>query len=192
MRLASLLLPALLPQLDPRAAQAALQLGASGAAYKLRLPTPLGIAFEEKEHDAQAGVVVAALVAGGNAERDGRVHVGDELLACSAVVLGGESALLTVGGGAQYTNWKRQIIPCTNIGFDEIMAALGSNSGRFGYTDVLLELRHTADSKPGAFQPASERQRLVDQPEEEWDARRGTSVNGKSTPLRAPRDDFDW
>jgi hypothetical protein len=47
---------------------------------------------------------VAQLVDGGNAERDGRIWVGDRLVSTSAVLLGGESALLTVGGGNQFAH----------------------------------------------------------------------------------------
>ena len=38
------------------------------------------------------------------------------------------------------------------------MAAIGSNEGRYGYTDVVLELAHTDASKPRAV-PSSERSR---------------------------------
>ena len=69
----------------------------------------------------------------GNAERDGRILVGDELVTCSAVILGGDSALVTIGRSSQYTNWKRELIPVSKMDFDAIMAAIGSNSGRYGY-----------------------------------------------------------
>ena len=152
---------------------------------------PLGIAFEECVAGSPNGVVVASLVRGGNAEADGRIWKGDILIRCSAVILGGDSALLTVGGGQQYTNWKRELIPTTALDFETIMSAMESNSGRFGYTDILLEFRHTDDSVPSQL-PVGERRRLDGQQAEEWDAAYGTTVNGISTPLRAPKDDFDF
>ena len=45
-----------------------------------------------------------------------------------------------MGGGKQYTNWERELGPCTKMDFDTIMAAIGSNSGAWGYTDVVLTL----------------------------------------------------
>ena len=71
------------------------------------------------------GVTVADLIEDGNAWKDGRVLVGDRLTKTSAVILGGESALVTVGGGKQYTNWERELVPCTKMDFDSIMAAIG-------------------------------------------------------------------
>ena len=101
-----------------------------GGSYRVRLPTPLGIGFEECTPNAREGVTVSELVEGGNAERDGRVLVGDRLLKCSAVTFGGEGALLTVGAGRQFTSWSRELIPCAQLDFEMIMAAIGSNSGR--------------------------------------------------------------
>ena len=81
---------------------------AAGANVRVRLRRPLGIVFEEVKLGEPEGVVVADLVEDGNAWNDGRVLVGDRLAKCSAVILGGDSALLTVGGGRQYTNWERE------------------------------------------------------------------------------------
>ena len=157
--------------------------------YKVRLARPLGIAFEEVTPGKPEGVVVADLVSGGNADRDGRVLIGDKLMRVSAVQFGGQSALLTLGSGQQYTSTKRELIPCTTLDFDTIMAAIGSNEGRYGYTDVVLELAHTDASKPRAV-PSSERsERLTDQ-DVAWDASKGTTSNGRSTPLRPTPDDF--
>jgi len=135
-------------------------------------------------------VVVSQLVEGGHADLDGRIWVGDKLVSTSAVVLGGESALLTVGGGSQYTNWKRQLLRATDMQFDEVMAAIGSNSGRFGYIDVLLEFVHTEDSIPRS---ASSRNRgSREGVSVDWDGARGTSVGGVSTPIRPRPDDFEF
>jgi hypothetical protein len=165
-------------------------LGAAGV-FRVRLKTPLGIAFGEQEPCAAKGVAVAGLVADGSAERDGRIWVGDRLVSTSAVVLGGDAALLTVGGGRQYTNWKRQLLRATDMGFDEVMAAIGSNSGRFGYVDVLLEFVHTDDSIPRSASAAKSRARR-EGADVDWDGARGTSVGGVSTPIRPRPDDFDF
>ena len=112
----------------------------AGANVRVRLRKPLGIVFEETKLGEAEGVTVADLVEDGNAWKDGRVLVGDRLAKTSAVILGGESPLLSVGGGKQYTNWERELVPCTKMDFDTIMAAIGSNSGAWGYTDVVLTL----------------------------------------------------
>ena len=163
----------------------------ASARYRVRLRTPLGIAFEEVEPGKACGVVVADLVDGGNAEHDGRIWVGDRLLSTSAVVLGGDSALLTVGGGRQFTNWKRELIPATAMGFDEIMAAIGSNSGRFGYVDCLLELARTDSSVPRPAQSGAARAARGESGVD-WDGGRGTRVGGVSTPIRPVPDEFDF
>ena len=105
----------------------------AGSKVRVRLRRPLGIMFEETNPGKAEGVVVSDLVEDGNAWKDGRVFVGDRLAKVSAVILGGESALVTVGGGKQYTNWERELVPCTKMDFDSIMAAIGlpsaSNQG---------------------------------------------------------------
>jgi len=93
----------------------------AGANVRVRL----GIVFEETKLGEAEGVTVADLIEDGNAWKDGRVLVGDRLTKTSAVILGGESALVTVGGGKQYTNWERELVPCTKMDFDSIMAAIG-------------------------------------------------------------------
>ena len=105
--------------------------------YRLKLRTPLGIGFEERTPGEPDGVEVAFLVEGGNAEQDGRICVGDYLLRCSAVILGGEASLVTIGGGSQFTSWERELIPTSKMDFETIMTAIGTNSGRFGYTCLL-------------------------------------------------------
>ena len=150
----------------------------AGSKVRVRLRRPLGIMFEETNPGKAEGVVVADLVEDGNAWKDGRVFVGDRLAKVSAVILGGESALVTVGGGKQYTNWERELVPCTKMDFDSIMAAIGlpsasnqgatltsashanlrslppaliaigSNSGAWGYTDVALALEPQRSPSP--------------------------------------------
>ena len=112
----------------------------AGSKVRVRLRRPLGIMFEETNPGKAEGVVVADLVEDGNAWKDGRVFVGDRLAKVSAVILGGESALVTVGGGKQYTNWERELVPCTKMDFDSIMAAIGlpsaSNHGATRTTNL--------------------------------------------------------
>jgi len=158
-----------------------------GFAYRVRLKKPLGIMFEEKEVGKPEGVVVAGLVEDGNAELDGRVLVGDRLVKVSAVQFGGQQALLSLGTGTQFTQVSRDLIPATGMVFDTVMAAIGSNDGRHGYTDVVLELQHTEASVPRS---ATKRAARLEESNVEWDGASGTSVNGVSTPLRPGPDNF--
>ena len=164
-------------------------LAVAAATYTVRLPKPLGIQFEENVPGQPRGVSVAGLVPGGNAERDGRVLVGDTLVRVSAVSFGGQSALLTLGTGQQYTSFQRDLIPATKLNFDTIMGAIGSNEGRYGYTDVVMELRHTPASVP---RPAASRVQRFDgdKADVQWDAARGVTSNGRSTPIRPGKDNF--
>ena len=168
-----------------RAAPVRLQLAGT---YTIRLPKPLGILFEEVTPGEAQGVVVAGLVEGGNAESDGRVLVGDKLLRASAVSFAGQSALVSIGTGTQFTSFERELIPCTALDFETIMAAIASNEGRYGYTDVVLSLAHTDASIPRPNAPRADR--LTGQ-DVQWDAAAGTTSNGRSTPLRPKADNFD-
>lgn len=102
-------------------------------------------------------------------------------------MFGGTKALLQVGGGQQYTSVSRELIPCAKMDFETIMSAIQSNSGRYGYVDVVLELQHTAESVPRAVPPSAR----IDggSGEEEWDWG-GTKVDGVSTPMRPGKDNF--
>ena len=51
----------------------------------IKLNRPLGIVFEEIEPGLPAGVRVKEITDGGNADLDGRVFVGDELVAVSGL-----------------------------------------------------------------------------------------------------------
>jgi hypothetical protein len=159
--------------------------------YRLKLRTPLGIGFEERTPGEPDGVEVAFLVEGGNAEQDGRICVGDYLLRCSAVILGGEASLVTIGGGSQFTSWERELIPTSKMDFETIMTAIGTNSGRFGYTDVALELQRTPKSVNAPRPAARGVERLLadDSVDGEWNLG-GMNVDGKSTPIRARPDKF--
>lgn len=156
--------------------------------YSVRLANPLGIIFEETKPGEPEGVVVAGLVDDGNAFLDGRILVGDRLMRVSAVQFSGQRSLVTLGGGTQYTSFKRDLIPCTTLDFETIMSAIRSNEGRFGYTDVVLEMMHTDESVPRAA--SATRERLSGQ-DVQWDGARGTVSNGQSTPLRPAPDNFD-
>ena len=183
---AGVALLAIATRLPPR--NVAPQCAAAGT-YSVRLAKPLGIIFEEVTIGKAEGVVVAGLVEAGNAETDGRILVGDRLMRVSAVFFAGESALVTLGGGSQYTSFKRELIPCTQLDFETIMSAIQSNEGRHGYTDVVLELMHTDASVPRAA--SGGRSERLEGQDVQWDAAGGTVSNGKSTPLRPAPDDFD-
>ena len=187
---AAALLPALtVPSAHLRCSPSDIQcIGA--AAYTVRLVKPLGIMFEENAPGKPEGVSVGGLVEGGNAERDGRILIGDALTRVSAVQFAGQSALVTIGSGQQFTSFSRELIPVSKMDFDTIMSAIGSNEGRYGYTDVVLELQHTDSSVPRAPTQRAERLDTDGSKSTEWDAAGGTKVNGKSTPLRPPPDNF--
>eukprot|EP00908_Phaeocystis_cordata_P023893 Transcript_6347.p2 GENE.Transcript_6347~~Transcript_6347.p2 ORF type:complete len:194 (-),score=46.52 Transcript_6347:95-676(-) len=161
----------------------------AGQQVRVRLRRPLGIVFEEVVPGEAQGVVVADLVENSNAWKDGRVFVGDKLLKCSAVIFGGQSSLVTVGTGSQFTNWERELVPCTKMDFDTIMSAIESNSGRLGYTDVVLVLERT-DSSVERAMPAGMRVRLDDDNDDEQWGFAGTNVDGVSTPIRPKPDKF--
>ena len=83
-----------------RSGELLLAAGSAGS-YRVSLLKPLGIQFEEVTPGKPEGVVVSGLVEGGNAEANGRILVGDQLLRLSAVSFGGQSALVTIGTGQQ-------------------------------------------------------------------------------------------
>jgi hypothetical protein len=67
-------------------------------------------------------------VPGGNAERDGKILVGDKLISTSAVVLDqSNQPIISLGAASATTNWKREMIPCGNMNFNTIMSAIKSN-----------------------------------------------------------------
>jgi hypothetical protein len=97
---------------------------------------------------------------------------------------------LQIGSGQQFTSTQRELIPCTTLDFETIMSAIASNEGRHGYTDVALELMHTAESVPRAA-PTKRTLRQDGPADVQWDGARGTVSNGVSTPLRPGKDNFD-
>ena len=160
----------------------------AGESYMVRLQKPLGIIFEEVTPGKAEGVTVAGLVEGGRAELDGRILVGDKLIRVSAVQFGGQQSLIKLGDGAQFTSVERNLIPVTALPFDVIMSAIASNEGRYGYTDVALELQRTDKSVSRVRQV--QRSERKDEATVEWDGARGTTVNGVSTPMKPGKDNF--
>jgi len=160
----------------------------AGESYMVRLQKPLGIIFEEETPGKAEGVTVAGLVEGGRAELDGRILVGDKLIRVSAVQFGGQQSLIKLGDGAQFTSVERNLIPVTALPFDVIMSAIASNEGRYGYTDVALELQRTDQSVPRVRQV--QRSERKDEATVEWDGAKGTTVNGVSTPMKPGKDNF--
>jgi hypothetical protein len=150
--------------------------------YTVRLSKPLGIKFEEAEKGKPSGVRVAELIPGGNADLNGRVCVGDELVATSAVIF--KDRLFGSGG---FTNWERQMVACIKMDFDSIMTAIGSNDGRYGCVDVVLKLRPTAQTVPRPFSPPAARQA---DDGVQWNAVDGVTKGKSSMPIRPPKDAF--
>ena len=86
-------------------------------------------------------------LAGGNADKDGRVRAGDRLRRCSATLLksGKEGEYAREGYGQRpYDNWDRIMFDCAGKQFDTVMSAISSNSERWGYRDVQLEFERPA------------------------------------------------
>ena len=101
---------------------------------------------------------VEEVVPGGNAEKAGRVKVGDVVRKCSATVLkaGKEGSYESEGYGQRpYDNWDVIMFDCDGqVGlvvacraatptrdtqdFDTVMAAIGSNNERWGIFDVRI------------------------------------------------------
>ena len=68
------------------------------------------------------------------------------------------------------------MIPCGLMDFGSVMRAIGSNTGRWGYTDVRMTLRRTDKSVPrarpqeGTEDAASQRQgSVIDKPKDAWE-----------------------
>lgn len=104
----------------------------------ISLKRPLGIVFEECEIGKPRGLRVASLNPNGNAAKDGRIKVGDTLLAVSAVFFQKSD---TLTGQSVYNKWSREMISATELDFDTAMKAIESNSQRHGYFDVVLRVR---------------------------------------------------
>lgn len=101
--------------------------------YELDLAKPLGIVFEEIE--IGKGLYVQELVEGGNADLSGKVQVGDNLVAISAVKI----------VGAKY---ERRLIPCRGFDFDTMVGAIGSNDPKWGCSGVILLLERPEECNP--------------------------------------------
>lgn len=151
-----------------------------GEEYTVRVRKPLGIVFEELEV-AGKGVRVADFVQGGNADRDGRIWIGDVLLQCSAIQF---TKQMELGG---FSNWERTMISAS-MEFDGVMAAIQSNDGRFGCVDVVMKFRRTPESLP---RPVTDiRRDGDDETAVKWDALGGVKSGSASLPIRPPKDNF--
>lgn len=95
--------------------------------------------------DAKNGrILVDEIVEGGNADRDGRVRVGDVLVGCQAVTL--KEAKLSgsfekEGYGARpYDNWETIWVDTVGLRYETVISALTSNNPRWGISSIELEL----------------------------------------------------
>mmetsp|Transcript_13858 Transcript_13858/g.35921 ORF Transcript_13858/g.35921 Transcript_13858/m.35921 type:complete len:186 (+) Transcript_13858:57-614(+) len=98
--------------------------------YEISLQRPLGIGFEENDYPRR-GVKVISLVSGSNAEKCGRISVGDQLVGVTGIRLVG-------------AKFERQLFDCTKWDFDTVVDAIGSNEERFGCKDVVLQFQRGA------------------------------------------------
>ena len=101
--------------------------------YEISMTKPLGIIFEEI--DAGRGVYVQDLVEGGLAERQGKIQLGDVLVAVTAVKVVG-------------AKWERRLIPARKFDFDTAVGAIGSNEPKWGCNDVILMFERPEESDP--------------------------------------------
>lgn len=101
--------------------------------YEVSMTKPLGIVFEEIE--ARKGVFVQDLVEGGLADLQGKVQVGDILVAVTAVKI----------VGAKY---ERRLIPARKFDFDTAVGAIGSNQPKWGCNDVILMFERPGEAEP--------------------------------------------
>lgn len=99
--------------------------------YEVDLDKPLGIVFEEI--DIGKGLYVQDMVEGGNAERSGKVMVGDILVGITAVKI----------VGAKY---ERRMIPCRKFDFDTMVGAVESNDAKWGCDGVILMLERPEEA----------------------------------------------
>jgi len=87
--------------------------------YEVKLPKPLGIAFEERFEDPRkGGVLVDYLVEGGNADQSGQIQPGDVLILVTAIKVFGP-------------RWERKMLPAIDMPFEVVMGAIGSNEARY-------------------------------------------------------------
>ena len=101
--------------------------------FEVSLAKPLGIVFEEI--DAGLGVFVQDLVGGGNAERQGKIQVGDVLVGITAVKVVG-------------ARWERRLIPARKFDFDTVVGAINSNEKKWGCDDVVLMFERPSEADP--------------------------------------------
>ena len=101
--------------------------------YEVALQRPLGIAFEEVSGGQPKGVVVDYLVEGSNAEASGKIQPGDVLIAVTAVKVFG-------------ARFERKLLPATELDFDTIMAAIGSNEPKWQCKNVVLQFMRPSEA----------------------------------------------
>ncbi|CAL8462458.1 g1991 [Coccomyxa elongata] len=114
---------------------------------EVTLRKPMGLVLAEAK-DRKA-VVVEEIVKGGNAEQSGQVSVGDVVSKCSATVLkAGKGGEYEKEGYGQrpYDNWEKVMFDCDGEDFDTVMAAIGSNTERWGIFSVSLVLKRYISS----------------------------------------------
>jgi PDZ domain len=99
--------------------------------YEVKLTKPLGIVFEELE--SGRGLYVKGLLDNGNAEKNGKIQIGDVLIGITAVKV----------VGAKY---ERRLIPARKFDFDTMVGAIGSNEPRFACNDVILAFERPGDA----------------------------------------------
>jgi len=98
--------------------------------WEIALKRPCGIVFEER--DGRRGVEVAEVVDGGNAAAQGSLRAGD--------VLVGVSAIRCIGA-----KFQREMFDATDMDFETVVEAIGSNEPKWKCEDVLLQFTRPAE-----------------------------------------------
>lgn len=121
--------PAAAAAAAPSVAESSTDIPPGCSRYSVSLTKPLGIVLEENK--ATGAITVAEIVAGGSAEKNGEVAVGDVLIATSGYVRTTEQSYgeVTVRGGEQMVR-----LTVRGESFDTVLAAIGSVPGNMAVT----------------------------------------------------------
>ncbi|KAK9806074.1 hypothetical protein WJX72_000187 [[Myrmecia] bisecta] len=102
------------------------------ARYTAVLGKPLGLVLEERK---SGGIFVAEVQVGGNAERDGQISAGDELLATSGIT---HTREMQYQDNIVKTGETVVRLTCRGENFNTVMAAIGSHQA---HQKVTLEFQ---------------------------------------------------
>eukprot|EP00899_Mesostigma_viride_P015905 jgi/Mesvir1/24315/Mv11001-RA.1 len=107
--------------------------------YKVELSKPLGLVLAE---DKWGNIIVDSVAPGGNADKDGTIQAGDQLIATSAIVFTRENTygIVNVRSGEQVIR-----LLCLGESFKTVMAAIGTHPAN---KKVTLEFQKCDPNRP--------------------------------------------